>query len=157
MQLRRATLDDAATLARLNRQVHDLHVGAEPAVYVPADVAQVEAWLRERLAAPDVHVVVAELDGAPVGHVVTQAVRRAGTPFTAPRAFLLVDELAVVPPARRRGVGRALMEAAHALARELGLPRVELDVRSWNEAALGFYRALGYAPAHLRLGRAAGP
>jgi ribosomal protein S18 acetylase RimI-like enzyme len=157
MQLRRATLDDAATLARLNRHVLDLHVGAEPAVYVATDAAQVEAWARERLGAPDVRAVVAELDGAAVGHVVTQVVRRAGTPFTAPRAFLLVEELVVAPAARRRGVGRALMDAAHALAGELGLSRVELDVRPWNEAALAFYRALGYAPAHLRLGRAAGP
>ena len=157
MQLRRATLEDAATLARLNRWVHDLHVGAEPAVYVQSDAGQVEAWARERLAAPGVRAVVAELDGVTVGYVVTQDVRRAGTPFAAPRAFLLVDELAVALAARRRGVGRALMDAAHALARELGLPRVELDVRSWNAAALGFYRALGYAPAHLHLGRAAGP
>lgn len=157
MLLRRATLDDAPTLTRLRRWVHDLHVEAEPAVYVPADAAQIEVWVRARLAAPDVRAVVAELDGGPVGYVVTQDVRRAGTPSTAPRAFLLVDELAVAPAARRRGVGRALMDAAHALARESGLPRVELDVRCWNEAALGFYRALGYAPAHLRLGRAAGP
>jgi ribosomal protein S18 acetylase RimI-like enzyme len=157
VQLRRATLDDAATLARLSRWVHDLHVGAEPEVYVPAEAAQVEAWARERLAAPGVRAVVAELDGAPVGYVVTTEIRRAGTPLAAPRAFLLVDELAVAPTARRRGVGRALMDAAHGLARASGLPRVELDVRSWNEAALGFYRALGYAPLHLRLGRAAGP
>jgi ribosomal protein S18 acetylase RimI-like enzyme len=144
-------------LALLGRSGHDPHVAAEPAVYLPMDAAGAQTWVRERLAAPGVRAVVAELGGAPAGYVVTQEVRRAGTPLVAPRAYLLVEELVVAPTARRRGVGRALMDAAHALARERGLSRVELDVRSWNEAALAFYRALGYAPAHLHLWRAAGP
>lgn len=152
MLLRRATVDDAPTLAALNRWVHEPHVAAEPAVYPPLDPAAAEAWARERLAAADVRALVAEVDGVAVGLVVTQVVRRPATPFTFARAFLLVDQLAVAPAARRRGVGRALMAAVRDLARELGLARIELDVRAWNQGAVAFYRALGWAPAQLRLG-----
>ena len=64
-----------------------------------------------------------------------------------------MDELAVAASARRLGVGRALMAEAEAVATELGLARVELDVRAWNEGAARFYAALGYAPFATRLGR----
>jgi ribosomal protein S18 acetylase RimI-like enzyme len=56
-----------------------------------------------------------------------------------------VADLAVIEAARRRGVGRALMQAGEVWARELGLPVLGLDVWSTNERALGFYRRLGYA------------
>ncbi|WP_294054033.1 GNAT family acetyltransferase [Sphingomonas sp.] len=51
--------------------------------------------------------------------------------------------LAVADAARRRGLGRALMAAAEAWLRERGAPKLQLMVREDNEAALGFYEALG--------------
>jgi ribosomal protein S18 acetylase RimI-like enzyme len=62
-----------------------------------------------------------------------------------------VADLAVVEGARRRGVGRALMQAAEAWARERGLPALSLDVWSTNERAIRFYRGLGYRPGSLCL------
>jgi ribosomal protein S18 acetylase RimI-like enzyme len=51
--------------------------------------------------------------------------------------------LAVAPDRRRQGLGRAMMEAAEAWLRERGAPKIQLMVREDNEAALGFYEALG--------------
>ena len=51
--------------------------------------------------------------------------------------------LAVAPDRRREGLGRQLMEAAEAWLRERDAPKLQLMVRTGNEAALGFYRALG--------------
>ena len=62
-----------------------------------------------------------------------------------------VADLAVGEDARRLGVGRALMRAAEAWAREQGLPVVGLDVWSTNERAMAFYRRLGYRPESLHL------
>lgn len=151
--LRPAGPDDAAALAALRRHVHGPHVAAEPAVYAPLDATRGEAAMRERLALAGVHALVAERDGRVVGYVLTQATVRAATPLTVARSYLVVEELAVDPAVRRGGVGRALMDAAEALARRLGLPRVELEVRAWNDGAARFYAALGYAPASTRLRR----
>ena len=52
--------------------------------------------------------------------------------------------LAVTPERRRSGHGRALMVAAEAWLRARGVPKVQLMVRAGNEAALGFYAALGF-------------
>lgn len=51
--------------------------------------------------------------------------------------------LAVDPALRRSGLGRALMAAAEAWLRARGCPKIQLMVRDDNEAALGFYLALG--------------
>ena len=153
LRLRRATPSDAATLASLRRFVHEPHVAAEPHVYAAIDDAAGLAAMRERLAGPGVVAIVAEHDGAAAGYLLAQEVRRAATPLTAARSYLMVDELAVAASARRLGVGRALMAEAEAVATELGLARIELDVRAWNEGAARFYAALGYAPFSARLGR----
>jgi ribosomal protein S18 acetylase RimI-like enzyme len=51
--------------------------------------------------------------------------------------------LAVAEAARGRGLGKALMAAAEDWLRTRGCPKVQLMVRTSNEAALGFYDALG--------------
>jgi ribosomal-protein-alanine N-acetyltransferase len=52
--------------------------------------------------------------------------------------------------ARRRGVGRALMEEAHALGRRRGAALSTLEVRRSNAAAIALYRGLGYRQVGIR-------
>ncbi len=52
--------------------------------------------------------------------------------------------LAVDPDARRGGLGRQLMQAAEDWITTRNIPKSQLMVRSDNEQALGFYKALGY-------------
>jgi len=60
--------------------------------------------------------------------------------------------LAVVPRARRRGVGRALALAAAAHAQSLGAAAMFLEVGADNRAALGLYDWLGFAQVAMRKG-----
>ena len=52
--------------------------------------------------------------------------------------------IGVVPPARRRGAGRALLAAAEALARGRGALRLVLEVSERNAAAAALYARAGY-------------
>lgn len=51
--------------------------------------------------------------------------------------------LAVAPDTRRQGIGRALMAAAAEWLRTAGIPKLQLMVRTGNDAALAFHRACG--------------
>jgi len=51
----------------------------------------------------------------------------------------------VDPAARRGGVGRARLEAAHAVARSQGAVRVSLETAVDNATAQRLYEAVGYA------------
>lgn len=53
--------------------------------------------------------------------------------------------LAVAPAYRGRGVGRELVAWLEACARTTGIFEVRLELRFGNDAALGFYRMLGYS------------
>jgi ribosomal-protein-alanine N-acetyltransferase len=63
---------------------------------------------------------------------------------------LHVLNVATAPEARRRGVGRALMEAAHALGRARACRLVTLEVRRSNAPAIALYQALGYRQVGMR-------
>jgi ribosomal protein S18 acetylase RimI-like enzyme len=53
--------------------------------------------------------------------------------------------LAVHPTHRKQSHGRALMREAERLLLERGCPKINLLVRSTNNAVIEFYRSLGYA------------
>lgn len=55
-----------------------------------------------------------------------------------------IGGVGVVPEARRKGIGRLLMEAVHGQARERGIREVSLEVLEANDAAYRLYEDLGY-------------
>lgn len=60
--------------------------------------------------------------------------------------------LAVLPEARRRGRGQALMQAALATCRTRGVSDVFLEVAADNDAARALYRAIGMTEGGRRRG-----
>jgi RimJ/RimL family protein N-acetyltransferase len=52
--------------------------------------------------------------------------------------------LMVAASHRRRGIGRALLEAAEEWARAVGVTKIELHVFPYNEGAIALYEDLGY-------------
>ncbi|MGE5554030.1 MAG: ribosomal protein S18-alanine N-acetyltransferase [Betaproteobacteria bacterium] len=63
-----------------------------------------------------------------------------------------ITNLAVHPDARRRGVGRRLLDALCNLAVARGLRRLTLEVRVSNVAAQHLYESFGFLPAGVRPG-----
>ncbi len=60
------------------------------------------------------------------------------------RASCRVLSIAVVPGARRRGLGTRMMDAANDAARARGASLIRLEVSTRNLGAIEFYRGLGY-------------
>ncbi|MBM3522501.1 MAG: GNAT family N-acetyltransferase [Alphaproteobacteria bacterium] len=89
-----------------------------------------------------VRALLATIANAPVGLCVY-----APTYSTfAARPGLWIEDVFVMPEARRHGVGRALFAAAAAIATRRGCDRLAFSVLTWNRPALGFYRRLGASP-----------
>jgi ribosomal-protein-alanine N-acetyltransferase len=63
-----------------------------------------------------------------------------------------IVNLGVIPAARRKGIGRDLMEAGEILSSELGCERLCLEVAVNNSAAQALYAKLGYLEAGQRPG-----
>lgn len=59
------------------------------------------------------------------------------------RRGLYLEDLFVLPAARGRGYGKALITHLARIAVERGCGRFEWSVLDWNQPAIDFYRALG--------------
>lgn len=108
-------------------------------------IAFTEAALRqaERLDGVDpARSPVLWLDGAPVG---VALIARRGP-------VCRVAGMGLVPEARRRGLGRALMERLLADARARGDRRMVLEVIEQNTAAVALYEETGFEPRRRLLG-----
>lgn len=79
--------------------------------------------------------VVARVDGSPLG---CGAVRRLDAETAE------IKRMYVAPPARGRGVGRAVLAALEHAARGLGVRRLVLETGARQEAALALYRRAGF-------------
>jgi GNAT superfamily N-acetyltransferase len=61
---------------------------------------------------------------------------------------LYLEDVFVLPEARGKGVGGALLRRCAEEAVSRGCGRLEWQVLAWNDLALGFYEHLGAAPLH---------
>ena len=97
--------------------------------------------LREALfgAVPVACALVARMDSELAGYAVFY--RTFSTFVGRPGIFL--DDLYVRPEFRKRGIGRALLEAVAKIGLEIGGGRFEWIALRWNENAFHFYRSLG--------------
>lgn len=133
LQIRRADIDDIARIAPLFDAYRSFYGQ-------PSDLARADAFLRERLARGESALLLAERDGEALGfthlYPLFSSVRTA-------RVWLLND-LFVADGARRRGVARALLDAAAAFAREQGAAGLMLETGRNNGPARALYRAAGW-------------
>jgi len=151
VEIRQATLDDAATLARLNVAVHSIHTENRPDIFKPPNVEELTIFMASRLNNPTCVAYIAEVDSVPVGYTINDIVRRDENPFKDAHSYIVVDNISVEPAYRSQGVGEALMERVYALAREQGINRVTLSVWAFNERAIAFYERLGFSPFQINM------
>ena len=119
--------------------------------FAPADTdAVVALWETAGLTRPwnDPHKDIArKLDVQPGGFLVAvtdgEIIGSVMAGYDGHRGW--VNYLAVAPHARRSGVGRSLMAEAERVLEALGCPKVNLQIRATNLAAVRFYEALGYS------------
>lgn len=62
------------------------------------------------------------------------------------RSFWQIRDLFVVPQARRKGVGRALLSAVRKAASQAGALRLSVQTESDNSRALSLYLTSGFSP-----------
>jgi GNAT superfamily N-acetyltransferase len=107
-------------------------------------VTATEATLRESLFGPRpcAEVVIAYANDTPVGF----ALFFQNFSTFLGRSGIYLEDLFVIPEARGRGYGRALLVHLAKLASERRCGRLEWSVLNWNEGAIRFYRNLGAVP-----------
>jgi GNAT superfamily N-acetyltransferase len=134
LEIRAATASDAETIFEFVRALAEYERQPE-AVQVDAET------LRAQLAGPQppFECLLAEIDGLASGFALFF---HSYSTWRGKRGVWLED-LFVLPAARRQGVGAALLGRVARIARERDCARLEWSVLDWNEPAIRFYEKLG--------------
>lgn len=142
--IRSAQPSDAAALVSLAAVI-----GREPGNWlltseVQRTVGDERRYLRAVRGEADAAVLVAVEGGAIVGRL---SVARDPHPSSSHVADL---GLMVAASHRRRGIGRALLDAAVNWAQHAGVNKLELHVFTWNEPAIMLYQRFGFERVGVR-------
>ena len=145
-EVRRARPADAAALVLLAEAV-----GSEPEGWLVTDgswrsVGEERRYLRSIARYPHAAVFVAE-----EGELIVGRLSLARDPHPA-RAHVADLGLMVAASHRRRGIGRALLDASAQWARQSGVRKLELHVLPHNTAAIALYEAFGFRREGVRQG-----
>ena len=144
--IRKATVDDAAALARISREAFDAAFGhqyssADLETFVENSYAVERA--RTELGDPKIGVWLMEVERAPIGYVLAGPCKL-DNPEVTPECRE-IHRLYLLPAFQGGGRGQRLMEVALEWL-ERDRPRnVWLGVFSGNEGAQRFYERLGFA------------
>ncbi len=133
MQIIKAELDDVTLIAPLfdeYRQFYDM----------PSDLGKAQAYLSERIANHETHLLFAAQEGEVMGFV--HLFPSFSSVYVA--QTLILNDLYVAPAYRRSGTGRALMLAAANYSRDQGYRSLRLETQEENVAARRLYQSLGY-------------
>jgi ribosomal protein S18 acetylase RimI-like enzyme len=153
VSIRPANMSDFDAVGRIFAQENRFHAELVPEIIQVLEPIMDEKWFADLLAGPEQILLLGELNGEVVGLVCLSERSNPDDPIYVPRRTIYVEELAVDERHRGRGIGRQLMAAAEAWARERGVREIELDVWEENRGAIAFYDRLNYRAVRRRMQR----
>ena len=145
LKVRAATVADADTISSLNDEVQNVHAEALPHLFKPASRETFSAKeVTEILTQPDNHIFLAYFGEEPAGYIYCEIRRREESPAMYARDQVYVLHVSVNRSHQRKGVATALFSAVTALAKDVGIRRLGLDVWSFNADAIDFFEREGF-------------
>jgi ribosomal protein S18 acetylase RimI-like enzyme len=141
--VRAATRADLPVVLELRLALLHEHGGSPLYGRLRPDVRRrAERLYAMQLASPDEVIFLAELDGGVVG--ILRCLAAQGAPLLLPERYGYISSVYVRPAVRRRGVLRALLEAAEGWCRERGLDELRLHNAVENQGANETWEAFGF-------------
>ena len=139
--LQLARPEDREAVNTIAKQVHEMHVAWRPDIYETVEEPYTEERFAEAIQYRQIYV--AKLAGTVAGFVALQKCTY-DWPGVVKRTAMIVDEFGVHEFCRGHGIGKAMMEDIHALARAYGCTDLQLRVYPQNDDAVGFYQHCGF-------------
>ena len=150
--IRQAVTTDIPALVALLDELDDLHREAMPWLLQEFDGPGSREFIEPFLSKPDHAALVAEVPSQGIAGLLLVLVRDVSpVPIVRPARVAELDTLVVGSAFRRRGIGKALVEAGLRWAHDAGAARTELGVYEFNESARAFWSSVGFETLSRRL------
>ncbi len=142
--VRFANEQDLDRINAIRAQVSAVHAAGRPDIFKPGFCQELQDRAGELLRGENSRVLVAERDGAVCGMASVEYLVRQESAYCRERRTYYVTEFGVDGAFRRQGVGRELLAFMRKDALDRGFARMELDVWTFNAAAVEFYETVGF-------------
>lgn len=141
LTFRKITPGDYEAVSVLMRELRDYHAeGREDVFEMPSEKRTFEEFC-EYITGDEVIALLAEEGGCVIAYTLVKLGERLCRRGELTAAM---EELYVIPSARREKIGTMLYRMAEREARERGAVRLDLIVWDFNETAAAFYRKMGF-------------
>ena len=152
LHIRKAENTDIPGILRLLSQVLEVHAGIRPDIFVSGTTKYSPKELSVMLRDESRPVYVAAGGDVQVlGYAFCQVRQPPFTSTMIPVTTLFIDDFCVEEKARGQHIGRQLFAHVKDEARRLGCREITLNVWEGNDAALRFYRAMGFRPRETQM------
>jgi ribosomal protein S18 acetylase RimI-like enzyme len=131
--VRAAQPGDGAALLRMTQELSKTHFPMSDDVV--AESYEVALFRPD----PIIGAFIALVDGAPAG----SAIWHRSFSTNKGREVMYLEDIAVLPEFRRKGIAKLLLREICKLALAKGYPKVFWLAMEWNEGALALYRSIG--------------
>jgi len=150
--VRLAEAADLVAVSVLMNQQNRYHADLVPHIVKRVEAAETKKWCAGILSDPAYKIFLALADGdEAVGLLMLHDKRYEPSVTLQGVSLAFVDELFVVPEARRAGIAKQLVKAGSAHAKSQGFAGLSLNVWGANRLAIDAYDALGFETVYQRM------
>jgi diamine N-acetyltransferase len=151
IKIRNATPTDAGEISQLLQTVQNLHATLYPAIFRHVDHAALAEQVTQIISDSALHVRVAILDDVVAGYSMFKVDGCESSDLIHPHRYLFLEQIAVAPIFRRKGIAMALLNDFKIYAAQMGLTEVRLDVWGANAEAQACFEKAGFSTYNYRM------
>ena len=135
---------DADLIAKMNKSVQDLHERLYPRYFKKYSFEETKSYITKQLEDENWFCYVAIVDKMNAGYAIFFIRNYEENPFRNSYRGIHIDQIAIMPAFRNKGIGKAIMERIELFAKQSNATQIELTHWEQNEEAKGFYQHIGF-------------
>lgn len=151
VSIRRATKRDYKSISELLQILHVLHVKNRDDVYLENDNILTENQYMNILKNDNKMIYVAINQDIVIGYILSSMIKIDQSSVCKKDKILYIDEIIINNKYRRMGIGKRLIEYIKQKGNDIGCKTVQVNVWSFNNCAIEFYKKNGFTTRNIRL------
>ena len=151
--MRNAKFSDFNDVNNLMLELHNLHVKNRNDIFKATDSPMKEEYFKDLLNNKDVKLFVIEnLENSEiVGYSNLKLMNTPNIDIVVKSKYIYIDDFCIKQAYKRKGIGKKLFNFILEYAKQQGVESVQLNVWSFNEDAIEFYKFMGMKERNVRM------
>jgi ribosomal protein S18 acetylase RimI-like enzyme len=148
---RKAIKSDFAAIQNLKKEVHSIHVAAEPHFYKDSSELISQEDFEKEIASDQVYIISDLTEGTIYGYAFLRSIQVADNPIIHDQKILYIEDFCIADEYRKQGLGRELIQNIEDIAKKKNYTSIEFNVWAFNSNAIEFYKRNGFSMSRIRM------